>query len=505
MKNILYNKPISGFLNFYIPTKFIDSYPTLFQKANLPIPNFKQIQYYYLLLNTIRYNSILKLWSHKQKQFYLKFQYANLHSKYLKNLLGKYYKRYIENLQTIGVINSDNKYNKKKKSFGYSLQDFSCYNNKNEMYLKEYFPKDYFSKITVQNKIINKRLSKIQVQVLQQKTFKQKQQKLLQQHPNYKYLVKHIQTFFHNYNYANALNFVNKNLSGLKHKKAIAYLNKIQNGDVDLQPYSTNGRLYNIITNSKKELIRYYNKNNFSSELCEIDLTAAQPTLLSIFYKKYSISETTKVINNKKYKWSQDAKNIYEILTKLYNETYNKKYTRERIKKRLITFFNQKIYYNKKNDLYPILKQYYPSVIKLLFAIKKTNHKYFSKELQKCESEIFIKQILIPFSKEHFILSKHDALIIRLEDYTYLQELIYKTFIANHIYNYQFKIKLLSSNKQISSDDIPTMLFNSMLTINSKGEGAGEYETNNNVISLETMLKELNILNAIDYNALQVA
>lgn len=449
-------------INLHIPTLFLQHYQELFQYNNLEIPSEKQIQYYFLFLNTLYHSSVV------QKNN----NYIYYGSDFLIKLLGSQYPNIIRNLIKLEIINRTQYYQPRKKNYGYKFNsNFIDYLNGNS-----------FSEVKVRNNFISRRLSKIYLFDKKKKDEKKKQQNLILKDPKYNHIAFHLKTFYDCYQKDEAINYLDtnfkKNSSQSAKQKALNYISKIQNNDTDIK-VSEYGRIYTIFTNCKKELLRFYNQSNFKSPLIEIDMSASQPTLLCNFFDKYQVKCNTVIVDNKEYNWKQDCLNIYDRFQKLFNTTYNKKYNRNHLKTKLISYLNQSLWENERNNLHPIFLKYYPAVVTLLQEMKKEtrndknkiiqNHCNFARELQGLESEIFMKNILFEFQKNHFILSKHDALIIQTKDFEVLKnEYIIPVFQKYGLSNYKFKIKELSTDKEVSENEISNLKIERTSTLDYK-------------------------------------
>jgi hypothetical protein len=435
-------------IKLHIPTLFLQHYSELFNYNNLEIPSEKQIVYYFLFLNTLYY-STFKL----QNKNYIHYS-----GKFLKQLLGKNYVSIIQNLIKLEIIQKTKFYQPNKQNYGYKFnENFISYLNGNS-----------FTETEIHNKIISRRLHKIYLKNTEKKKEKKKEQKLIQQIPEMNCIANNLNEFFNYYHSEEAISYVNEHFNqkskiNSKHK-ALNYIDKIKNKDTDIK-LSKYGRIYTIATNAKKELLRFYNSTNFSSPLIEIDMVSSQPTLLNYFFTKYKIKNETVTVDNQNYNWKVDCVRIYDIFQELFNKKYNKKFNRKHIKRNIISYLNQSLWENERNKLHSIFKTYYPSVILLLQEMKKTDHRNFAQELQHIESEIFISNILFPFQEKYFILSKHDALIIESKDYEILKETIKNAMKKFNISNYKFKIKILSTDKEISETEISNLQINRTTTL----------------------------------------
>lgn len=178
------------------------------------------------------------------------------------------------------------------------------------------------------------------------------------------------------------------------------------------------GRLFTIITRMHKDLIRFVEYKN--ATLIEIDVKNFQPFTLNSFIKDLGYH------NNKDAKhWLNitSAGKVYQYFMDLYNKSYKPKkgIIRDSIKRQLISIINGRIkdnstYKTKKSKLYLLLEKKFPTVIKVLNEIKKDDYKDMSYELQSLEADIMIHTIATNYSCDYFILTKHDAVIIRLID-----------------------------------------------------------------------------------------
>lgn len=198
-------------------------------------------------------------------------------------------------------------------------------------------------------------------------------------------------------------------------------ISKIADKKIYAKRNTTNNRLDTNLTNMPKSLTDKICKDN---NLVQFDLCNAQFAILSDFLEDSLFTEDFKVFKEQSYNGT-----LYEFIMKSLNISERK---RAKVMMFELMFSKETFNSSLKNEL----KSLFPSVVEIVDKYKKDNgYDQFSIMLQKRESKMFIDGIWKKLKSEKiFCITKHDALIVKIED----KETV-KTQIDKYFENIKFK------------------------------------------------------------------
>lgn len=358
-----------------------------------------------------------------------------LTGKFLMNILGHNYIKYINFLIKHEIIKTDNHWKKGKYSKGYIFTD-------------KYINSEYVFRTLTDKKL----LSQIKKHIFSNnKTMNLcdiKNQKTTQYY-EHKYLVKNLKT----------LKFVSEPVMNKEEYKSLkSYhvacinVNKIKNQEFYDRTSDKTNRVYTNLTSLNKNLIKY---TNFQYS---IDVSSSQLWVLSFLIKNYLKTHNIPVINHiKEYKYSMYDLHFskLEMENQIFqNELKNKEFYNEYVvdnidySEKKIKFFKYVLFSDYKfhsADFNPVIQKFkkaFPEIFKFIALYKKQiGHSEFCCLLQSLEADIIINQTAIPLSRTINLLTKHDEILC-----TNKEDLL---TIQNHLESVYFKYNEILPNMKL--------------------------------------------------------
>lgn len=411
---------VSKDLVVYLPAKFVDSLKE--ELKNNPPPFTYKLEYFLIL-----YNYILNKQKAKKKQ-----EFHALNKDRLKEMTVSNIERYIVYLKRNNFIISDGSFQENVKSLHYKLND-DFITDEIEKYLIEVKSKA--------GKNILKRVKKDKAHYNRLPDYKKKMQEKIQKELDF--------------DYEEAFNWIDENLDSRKKLYNKSTLESILDKRFRyFRENPTNNRIETNLTSLKRELRRF-----MVGEFVSFDLKNSQPLLFGVVFKNIIeiyqegregitalccyfedesfvktfgnrvVQDVLKILQNFKSNEIDDFKRYYEkaVAGVLYDdltEFGDVKKEREEVKKMMYPiFFSKNLRYTEKGGCYiPYKKEklffnsVYPSVGKMLVALKKENNRDLPIYLQQFESYLFIECIAKELVEKGIVpYTIHDSVIVEKE------------------------------------------------------------------------------------------
>lgn len=411
---------VSKDLVVYLPVKFIDSLKE--ELKNNPPPFTYKLEYFLIL-----YNYILNKQKAKKKQ-----EFHTLNKDRLKELTVSNIERYIVYLKRNNFIVSDGSFQENVKSLHYKL---------NDDFITDEIEKYLIKAKSKAGKKILKRIKKDKAHYNRLPDYKKKMQEKIQKELDF--------------NYDEAFKWVEENLNSRKMLYNKSALESIRDERLRyFRENPTNNRIETNLTSLKRELRRF-----MVGEFVSFDLKNSQPLLLGVVLKKIierykerresitalccyfegesfvktygnkGVQDVLKIHQDFESKGKDDFIRYYEkaITGVLYDdltEFGEVKKEREEVKKMMYPiFFSKNLRYTKKGGSYvPYKKEklffnsVYPSVGRMLVALKKENNRDLPIYLQQFESYLFIECIAKELVEKGIVpYTIHDSVIVEKE------------------------------------------------------------------------------------------
>jgi len=342
--------------------------------------------------------------------------YITLNGKVLCQILGGRYKKYLDDLMILGIIECDNCYLPGTKSKGYRLvQKFRCTKHK---------------KIKIRTKLLIEKITKPNKQAYIDL-------------PHLVYMERCVRDV--KILYDEAIEFINKNKTDEDSYFSYYHsIDMIQHGIIYCKPDPTAGRIHSNITNLYRDLrqfLRYKDKPLF-----EIDIANSQPFLFNIIINHYYNLDNLS-LRNLSYDHQDNTRcpikasnysdvELYRSLTSsgtFYEYVMNKLNITESRPEFKVRFF-AKVFYSKESPNYvhderKQFRELFPNVSRVISHYKKPDYRNLAITLQRKESDIMIKGVAKRLSEMNvFFLTIHDSILTTHKNLDVVKEIIIDEF-----------------------------------------------------------------------------
>lgn len=378
--------------------------------SNLNLDAEKHRDKYYFILTFIYYGSLKDKRNEAQS-------FIELNSIFLKSVIGGRYKKYLQHLINLGVIETDNYYVVKAKSKGYRLT--------------ERIRNVKAKQVEITNKNILQNYERLKSRLLSGISLKQ-----------HKYILSCLEQI--DIQYEEAKYFIESTITNIDEYFSYSYsIDLIKAKDWFFVVDKTAGRIHNNVTNLSKKLrpfLRYKNK-----KLVEIDIANSQPFLFNVLIKKYFLEhlpQITPINENLNLSYvhpnftSYSDLELFMSLTaegKFYDYLMKKWSVKEDRSLFKLRFF-KKIFYSKENENYvfkerKMFKELFPTVSKIISFYKKDDYCQLAIQLQKIEADIVINKIVPKLAEQKvFVLTIHDSFLTTPENCELVEKTIKDEF-----------------------------------------------------------------------------
>ena len=369
--------------------------------ANLDLSAEKHMDKFHFIITFIFYGRIFNKKNDSTS-------FIQLYSQFLKKIITGRYREHIQELIKMNVIETDNRYIKKKKSKAYRLTE------------------NYCSAKIKQVRIIDEKI------VSNYWNFKIEQERRITA-TNYQYLFKCLEQI--EIDFEAAMDRLNNHTENSEQfSSSFCLINRIHNKDWFFTVDKTAGRVHNNVTNLAKIFRPFLSFQ--SKRLMEIDISNSQPLLLNVLISRYLLRNFSAYNcgTNPPYVPQNSDLRLYKEITeqgRFYEYMMNElgiDEDRDSFKVRMFT----KLFYGKvfESEERTAFRKIFPEVSEIIDYYKKINYRDLAIELQRAEAEIIIDSIVPRLATEKiFALTIHDSILTIQDNVKLVQEIIMDEFM----------------------------------------------------------------------------